>query len=45
MYKNLNLGALGHAVPFDRACELARQNGFAGIDLDTGFLLNIAKSQ
>ncbi len=45
MYKNLNLGALGHSVPFDRACQLATQHGFAGVDLDTGFLLDKVKSQ
>lgn len=38
MYKNLNLGALGHQVPFDVACGLAQKNNFAGIDLDMGFL-------
>ena len=38
MYKNLNLGALGHQVPFDAACALAQKNNFAGIDLDMGFL-------
>lgn len=45
MYKNLNVGALGHALPFDKACDLARRCHFAGIDLDTGFLLDIARSQ
>ncbi len=45
MYKNLNVGALGHALPFDKACDLARQYNFAGVDLDTGFLRDIARSQ
>lgn len=42
MFKNLNLGALGHSASFDVACGLARQHGFAGIDLDLGFLGAIA---
>ena len=46
MYKNLNLGALGHnGVPFDVACGLAKQYNFAGIDLDLGYLGNLAKTQ
>ncbi len=45
MYKNLNVGALGHALPFDKTCDLARQYNFAGVDLDTGFLLDIARAQ
>lgn len=45
MYKNLNLGALGHAVPFDQACTIARQCDFAGVDIDTGYLLNLARTQ
>jgi sugar phosphate isomerase/epimerase len=45
MYKNLNLGALGHGgVPFDVACGLAKQYHFAGIDLDLGYLANLAKT-
>ena len=45
MYKNLNLGALGHGgVSFDVACELAKQYNFAGIDLDLGYLGNLAKT-
>jgi sugar phosphate isomerase/epimerase len=39
MYKNLNTGALGHSVSFTRACELAKQHGFAGVDLDLADLL------
>jgi sugar phosphate isomerase/epimerase len=38
VYKNLSLGALGHSATFDVACDLARAHGFAGIDLDVGFL-------
>ena len=45
MYKNLNLGALGHAAPFDLACDLAGRHSFAGVDLDTTFLLNMARAQ
>ena len=45
MYKNLNLHALGHALPFDQACALARQHGFAGVDLDLSFLKRMAASQ
>lgn len=45
MYKNLNVGALGHMLAFDKACALARQHNFAGIDLDTGFLLDLARAQ
>jgi sugar phosphate isomerase/epimerase len=46
MYKNLNLGALGHnGVPFDVACGLAKQYNFAGIDPDLGYLANVAKTK
>ncbi|RMG62908.1 MAG: sugar phosphate isomerase/epimerase [Chloroflexi bacterium] len=45
MFKNLNTGALGHAVPFDRTCALAKQYGFAGVDLDVGYLMKLAESQ
>ena len=46
MFKNLNLGALGHnKVPFDVACQIAQQNNFAGIDPDLGYLSNLAKSR
>lgn len=38
MYKNLSMGALGHSVPFDEACALARRHDFAGVELDLGFL-------
>jgi sugar phosphate isomerase/epimerase len=44
MYKNLNLGALGHGnVPFDQACALAQRYHFPGIDLDLGYLSTLAK--
>lgn len=43
MYKNLNLGALGHGnVPFDQACAFAKRYNFAGIDLDLGYLSKLA---
>ncbi len=45
MYKNLNLHALGHGLPFDQACALANQHGFVGVDLDLGFLHRMAASQ
>lgn len=45
MFKNLNTGALGHAVPFDRTCALAKQYGFAGVDLDLDYLMKFAESQ
>jgi sugar phosphate isomerase/epimerase len=45
MYKNLNLHSLGHELPFDQTCALARQHGFAGVDLDLGFLRRMAEAQ
>jgi sugar phosphate isomerase/epimerase len=45
MFKNLNTGALGHVIPFDRACTLAKQYGFAGVDLDLGYLMKMAEAQ
>jgi sugar phosphate isomerase/epimerase len=45
MYKNLNPGALGHALPFDATCNFARQYNFPGVDLDLGYLGNIARAQ
>lgn len=46
MYKNLNLGALGHnKVPFDAACTIAQHNNFAGIDPDLGYLSNLAQTR
>ncbi len=45
MFKNLNPGALGHSLPFDQTCDLARKYSFSGVDLDLGFLSNIAKAQ
>jgi sugar phosphate isomerase/epimerase len=38
VYKNLNVGALGHSASFDAVCALARAHDFAGVDLDAGFL-------
>lgn len=43
MFKNLNPNALGHVIPFDQTCALARQHGFAGVDLDLGFLSKLAE--
>jgi len=45
MFKNLNTAALGHAIPFDQACALARQHGFAGVDLDLDYLMKMAEAQ
>lgn len=45
MYKNLNLGAIGHALPFDQACALATKYNFAGIDFDLGYMNKIASEQ
>jgi sugar phosphate isomerase/epimerase len=46
MYKNLNLGAIGHGgLPFDRACALATTYNFPGIDLDLGYLGALAKDK
>jgi sugar phosphate isomerase/epimerase len=41
VFKNLNVGALGHGAPFDAACSLAKAHGFAGIDLDLGYLAKL----
>ena len=45
MYKNLNLGALGHTLQFDKTCDFARQYNFAGVDLDLGYLSYLEKNQ
>jgi sugar phosphate isomerase/epimerase len=45
MYKNLNPGALGHNLPLDETCALAKRYNFAGVDLDLGYLSTIAKAQ
>lgn len=45
MFKNLNPGALGHTIPFDETCALARQYNFGGVDLDLGYLATMAKAQ
>lgn len=42
VFKNLNLGALGHSASFERAVALAAAHGFAGIDLDMAFLSRMA---
>ncbi len=38
MYKNLSMESLGHSVPFDQTCALAREHDFAGVELDLRFL-------
>jgi sugar phosphate isomerase/epimerase len=45
MFKNLNPGALGHALPFDQTCAFAKQYNFGGVDLDMGYLANVARTQ
>ncbi|MCS7054895.1 MAG: sugar phosphate isomerase/epimerase [Thermoflexales bacterium] len=45
MFKNLNAGALGHVIPFDQACTLAKQFGFPGVDLDVNYLMRIAEEK
>ncbi len=41
MFKNLSLGALGHSAAFDVTCALAKKHGFAGVDLDLGYLAKL----
>lgn len=43
MYKNLNPGALGHSIPFDQTVSLAQRYGFAGVDLDLGYLSRLVQ--
>jgi len=46
MYKNLNLGLLGHsAVSFSDSIDLARRHGFAGVDLDLAYLDTLVRSR
>lgn len=46
MYKNLNLGLLGHpAVSFSDTVDLARRHGFAGVDLDLAYLETLVRSR
>lgn len=45
MFKNLNTGALGHVIPFDQMCALAKQHGFVGVDLDIGYLMKRAEEE
>ncbi len=45
MFKNLNPGALGHALPFDQTCTLARRYNFSGVDLDLSFLGQMVQTQ
>ncbi len=45
MYKNLSLSALGHSIPFDEVCALAKSNGFAGVELNLEFLQALGSPQ
>ncbi|MEO6061770.1 MAG: TIM barrel protein [Thermoflexales bacterium] len=46
MYKNLNLGLLGHpTVSFSDTIDLARRHGFAGVDLDLAYLDTLVRSR
>ena len=43
MFTSLNTGALGFSAPLDEALRLARTNGFEGLDLPLGELLQLAE--
>src|SRR5919197_1334636 len=43
MFTSLNTGALGFSAPLDEALSLARSNGFGGLDLPLGELLQLAE--
>src|ERR671933_284396 len=43
MFTSLNMGALGFRAPLDEALSLARTNGFEGLDLPLGELLQLAE--
>src|ERR671934_105281 len=43
MFTSLNTGALGLSAPLDEALSLARTNGFEGLDLPLGELLQLAE--
>src|SRR2546423_15115591 len=43
MFTSLNTGALGVSAPLDEALSLARANGFEGLDLPLGELLQLAE--
>jgi sugar phosphate isomerase/epimerase len=43
MYKNLNPGALGHNVSFDKTVAFAKHYRFPGVDLDLGYLSNLVR--
>lgn len=45
MYKNLSLRALGHSLPFDETCELAKRLNFAGVELDLDFLIAFGSTE
>jgi sugar phosphate isomerase/epimerase len=37
MFKNLNVGAIGHKATFEETVKLASEYGFAGVDADLGY--------
>jgi sugar phosphate isomerase/epimerase len=43
MFTSLNTGALGFSAPLDEALSLARANGYEGLDLPLGELLQLAE--
>src|ERR671937_27483 len=43
MFTSLNTGALGVSAPLDEALSLAHANGFEGLDLPVGELLQLAE--
>lgn len=43
MYKNLSMTALGHSVPFEQTCSLARKHDFDGVELDLLFLRSLGQ--
>lgn len=45
VFKNLNFGALGISASFEQTVALAVAHGFAGVDLDMGFLGRMAAEQ
>jgi sugar phosphate isomerase/epimerase len=45
MYKNLDMAALGHTVPFTQTCALATKHNFAGVELDLAFLHSLGSIQ
>ena len=37
MFKNLNVGAIGHKATFEETVKLASEYGFGGVDVDLGY--------